>query len=59
MPAKRKKSKTPEDMLLRVMRVADILAKGAGKHTIDAKTISRPSDESSIRYLPELQKTQM
>lgn len=59
MSAKRSKNKTPEEMLLRVMRVADILAKGTGKRTRNTKTMARPSDESGIQYPHGLQKTQM
>ena len=45
----------PEDMLLRVMRVADILAQASGNPT-HVKTMFESSDETDFM---ESQKTQM
>ncbi|MCA0454938.1 MAG: hypothetical protein LCI00_13270 [Chloroflexi bacterium] len=56
MPSKVTKPQKPEDMLLRVIRVAEILAKSQGK-TVDEPATNPPSNQTAVSAI-QTQKTQ-
>lgn len=56
MPSKSMKPQKPEDMLLRVIRVAEILVKSQGK-TVDETAAKPPSNQAAVRAI-QTQKTQ-
>jgi hypothetical protein len=56
MPSKVTKPQKPEDMLLRVIRVAEILVKSQGK-TVDETAAKPPSNQTAMSAI-QTQKTQ-
>lgn len=56
MPSKVTKPQKPEDMLLRVIRVAEILVKSRGK-TVDETPTNPPSNQTAVSAI-QTQKTQ-
>ena len=57
MPAKASKKRKPEDMLIRVIRVAEILAKGDTNMSDQATSKAKPVDSGFGRTV-SAQKTQ-
>jgi hypothetical protein len=47
MPSKSKKAQKPEDMLIRLIRVAEILAKGQNQST-QVSSVTTPSSDAGI-----------
>lgn len=59
MSAKQKNKQKPEDMLLRIIQVAEILAKGETESPKHSKTRDKSTTQATEQQSIAVQKTQM